>query len=118
VSCRCLFPRVVSCLIPPSHTSGASKEEGANYTSDPRPPTRKKRLAADFVRCRGELPEPLAGVDGRVLHAAGVLAAVQEAKVVGAGGLEGEVGCEEGGVEGLGRVVEEGGLRAGLDCSR
>jgi hypothetical protein len=71
---------------------------------------------SDFVGGGCEFPEAVGGGDGSVGDSAGVFRGVSVAEVVGAIGLVGEVGSEEGGVEGGFGVVEEGGLLAGRDC--
>ena len=70
---------------------------------------------ADRVACGGEAPEALAVVDGGVGDGTGVLGAVDEAEVVGAGGALLQVGGEELGLEGVLDGVEEGGLLVGRD---
>jgi hypothetical protein len=66
------------------------------------------------------LPEAVGAVDGGVGDGAGVLGAVDEAEVVGAGGALPQVGGEELGLEGVLDGVEEGGLlvgRNGVDAA-
>lgn len=72
-------------------------------------------LRANLVAVGGEFPEALGVVDVGVGQGAGVLGAVNEAEVVGAGGivLQGD-GEQRGGQGGL-HGVEEGGLGLGLD---
>lgn len=71
--------------------------------------------AADLVAIRGEHPEALRAVDGLVGNGAGVLGAVDEAEVIGAGSVVLQAGGEDGLVKAGLDGVEEGGLGLGLD---
>jgi hypothetical protein len=70
---------------------------------------------ADAVAAGVELPEAVGAVDGGVGDGSGVFGAVDEAKVVGAGGALPQVGGEELLLEGALDGVEEGGLLVGRD---
>lgn len=70
---------------------------------------------SDAVAAGVELPEAVGAVDRSVGDRTGVLGAVNEAEVVGAGGTLLQVGGEELGLEGVLDGVEEGGLLVRLD---